>query len=47
MGGCPYFGSRSGLEHADIIVAPYASVLNRVNREAIGLYLRNTVVIID
>ena len=45
--GCPYFGTRYGLVNADIIVAPYASVLNKVKREAIGLFLENMVIIVD
>lgn len=45
--GCPYYGSRSALTGAEVIVAPYASILNKSVREGVGVSLENVILIID
>lgn len=47
MRSCPYFGTRSALADADIILAPYSSILNKHNRHSIGISLDSCYVIID
>lgn len=44
---CPYFGTRAGIPHADVILAPYTLILNERNRESIGMDLTNSILIID
>jgi len=44
---CPYYGSRSMIATADLVVLPYQSLLSKSSREALGLNLRDNVVIID
>ncbi|CAG9326579.1 unnamed protein product [Blepharisma stoltei] len=45
--GCPYYGTRSSLNSAEVIVAPYASILNKQVREGIGICLDNVILIVD
>ena len=45
--GCPYFATRASVKNADFILAPYASVLKKHNRHAIGIDLAECFVIID
>ncbi|XP_021298743.1 ATP-dependent DNA helicase DDX11 isoform X2 [Herrania umbratica] len=47
IGTCPYYGSRSMITPADLVVLPYQSLLSKSSREALGLNLKNNVVIID
>jgi len=47
LNACPYFGSRGAMNEAEVIIAPYSSVLNERTRENIGLDLENTCVVID
>ncbi|GJM94904.1 hypothetical protein PR202_ga11588 [Eleusine coracana subsp. coracana] len=47
IGTCPYYGSRSLVRSADLIVLPYQSLLLKSARESLGINLRNSVVIID
>ncbi|KAK3140457.1 hypothetical protein QOZ80_5AG0401340 [Eleusine coracana subsp. coracana] len=47
IGTCPYYGSRSLVRSADLIVLPYQSLLLKSARESLGVNLRNSVVIID
>lgn len=47
MKTCPYYGSRSMVPAADLIVLPYQSLLSKSSRESLGLNLKNSVVIID
>ncbi|XP_041015216.1 ATP-dependent DNA helicase DDX11 [Juglans microcarpa x Juglans regia] len=47
MGTCPYYGSRSMLPAADLVVLPYQSLLSKSSRESLGLKLKNNIVIID
>ncbi|KAI9107909.1 hypothetical protein K1719_021245 [Acacia pycnantha] len=47
LGTCPYYGSRSMVLSADLVVLPYQSLLSKSSREALGLNLKSNVVIID
>ncbi|KAI7752029.1 hypothetical protein M8C21_009210, partial [Ambrosia artemisiifolia] len=47
LGTCPYYGSRSMVSAADLVVLPYQSLLSKSSRESLGLSLKNSVVIID
>ncbi|OMO66742.1 Helicase-like, DEXD box c2 type [Corchorus olitorius] len=47
IGTCPYYGSRSMITTADLLVLPYQSLLSKSSREALGLNLKDSVVIID
>lgn len=47
MKTCPYYGSRSMVPAADLIVLPYQSLLSKSSRESLGLNLKNSIVIID
>ncbi|XVE88898.1 hypothetical protein DITRI_Ditri19aG0105800 [Diplodiscus trichospermus] len=47
IGTCPYYGSRSMITTADLVVLPYQSLLSKSSREALGLNLKDNVVIID
>ncbi|XP_068651772.1 uncharacterized protein [Aristolochia californica] len=47
IGTCPYYGSRSMVPAASLVVLPYQSLLLKSSRESLGLNLKNSVVIID
>ncbi|KAL5538021.1 hypothetical protein UlMin_045348 [Ulmus minor] len=47
MKTCPYYGSRSMIPAADLVVLPYQSLLSKSSRESLGLNLKNNIVIID
>lgn len=47
IGTCPYYGSRSMIPIADLVILPYQSLLSKSSRESLGLNLKNSVVIID
>lgn len=47
MGTCPYYGSRSIIPAAGLVVLPYQSLLSKSSRESLGLNLKNNIVIID
>ncbi|KAH7547286.1 hypothetical protein FEM48_Zijuj01G0293600 [Ziziphus jujuba var. spinosa] len=47
MNTCPYYGSRSMVPSADLVVLPYQSLLSKSSRESLGLNLKNNIVIID
>ncbi|CAK9174607.1 unnamed protein product [Ilex paraguariensis] len=44
---CPYYGSRSMVPTADLVVLPYQSLLSKSSRESLGLDLKNNIIIID
>lgn len=44
---CPYYATRNSIGAAEVILAPYTSVLNSRNRESVGLDLTDCVLIID
>lgn len=47
LNGCPYYASRHAVEDAQIIIVPYNTILHRSTREACGINLKGSVVIID
>ncbi|KAK7294199.1 hypothetical protein RJT34_17085 [Clitoria ternatea] len=47
MGTCPYYGSRSMVRRADLVVLPYQSLFSKSSREALGLTLKSNIIIID
>ncbi|GAB2293540.1 hypothetical protein Dimus_027747 [Dionaea muscipula] len=47
LGTCPYYGSRSLVPSAELVVLPYQSLLSKSSRESLGLDLKGSVVIID
>lgn len=47
MGACPYYGSRSLVQGADLVVLPYQSLLSKSSRETLGLNLKSNIIIID
>ncbi|KAL1810863.1 hypothetical protein ACET3Z_020928 [Daucus carota] len=47
LGACPYYGSRSMVPGADLVILPYQSLLSKSSRESLGLDLKNNIVIID
>ncbi|KAI8001730.1 ATP-dependent DNA helicase CHL1 [Camellia lanceoleosa] len=47
IGTCPYYGSRSEVPAADLVVIPYQSLITKSSRESLGLNLKNNIVIID
>jgi len=44
---CPYYASRSAVKLCEMVVLPYNSLLHAPTRKAIGLNLKNSVIIID
>ena len=44
---CAYYASRKAMLEADLITLPYNSLLHRGTREALGIVLENSVVVID
>lgn len=47
QGLCPYYGARSLVWEADVVVAPYSCVLSHDTRVALGLDLQGAVVVFD
>lgn len=47
IGTCPYYGSRSMVPMADLVVLPYQSLISKSSRDSLGLNLKKSVVIID
>ncbi|CAG9312683.1 unnamed protein product [Blepharisma stoltei] len=45
--GCPYYGSRLAIEEAEVIIAPYLSILNKRIRNRSKINLQNSILIID
>ena len=44
---CPYYAARRALPRADLVFAPYASVLQKETRESLGIRLEGAVVVFD
>lgn len=44
---CAYYATRLSIPAADVVAVPYATLLSKENREAVGLALKNACVIID
>ncbi|KAJ9210084.1 hypothetical protein DTO166G4_8345 [Paecilomyces variotii] len=47
VGICPYYASRSVIKQSEIVTLPYPLLLQRSARDALGLSVKNHVVIID
>ncbi|XP_075236067.1 ATP-dependent DNA helicase DDX11 [Lycorma delicatula] len=47
LNACPYYGTRSAVEDAQVVVVPYNILLHKSTREACGLSVKNSIVIID
>ncbi|EUC46616.1 hypothetical protein COCMIDRAFT_35728 [Bipolaris oryzae ATCC 44560] len=47
LGVCPYYASRPAIKYCEIVTLPYPLLLQRTAREALGLSLKDHVVIID
>ncbi|CAI9630949.1 unnamed protein product [Alternaria burnsii] len=47
LGVCPYYASRPATKYCEIVTLPYPLLLQRTAREALGLSLKNHIVIID
>ena len=45
--GCPYYASRKALPYAQLICLPYNLMLSRESRSALGVCLKNNIVIFD
>lgn len=44
---CPYFGSRKAIPQAELVTLPYNLLLQKSAREALGINLKDQIVIID
>eukprot|EP00898_Chlorokybus_atmophyticus_P007253 jgi/Chlat1/7529/Chrsp62S07037 len=44
---CPYYATRAALPNAELVVVPYASIISKPAREALGAELKDSVVVID
>lgn len=47
MGVCPYYASRAGIDSSEILTLPYSLLLQKSAREALGVSVKDHVVIID
>ncbi|CAE7789979.1 CHL1 [Symbiodinium sp. CCMP2592] len=46
-GGCPYYGSRGAVSEADVVLVPYASLVNSEMRSKLGIRVEGNVLIFD
>ncbi|KAL1736853.1 helicase C-terminal domain-containing protein [Schizophyllum commune] len=46
-GICPYFGSRKAIDQAEIVTLPYNLLFQKSAREALGIDLKDQIVVID
>jgi len=46
-GGCPYFGSRQAAREADVLLVPYASLVNKEMRTKLGIRTQGNILIFD
>jgi len=44
---CPYYAARAAVEDAQVVTLPYNTLLHAPTREAVGIDLRNSAVIVD
>lgn len=44
---CPYFASRKAISQAELVTLPYNLLLQKSAREALGIDLKDQIVIID
>lgn len=47
IGVCPYYASRETVKRSEVVTLPYPLLLQRSSREALGLSLKDHIVIID
>ncbi len=47
MSACPYYASRAAVEDAQLVVLPYNTLLHAPTREAVGIRLKGSVVVVD
>ncbi|KAL9613758.1 MAG: hypothetical protein Q9167_001703 [Letrouitia subvulpina] len=47
IGICPYYSARASIKPSELVTLPYPLLLQRSAREALGISLKNNVVIID
>ena len=47
LGICPYYASRPATKYCEIVTLPYPLLLQKSTREALGLSLKNHIIIID
>jgi len=46
-GGCPYYGSRQAAREADVLLVPYASLVNAETRRKLGIRVEANILIFD
>merc|ERR1719386_551418 len=46
-GGCPYYGSRNAAREADVLLVPYASLVNPEMRRKLRISISGNVLIFD
>lgn len=46
-GACPYYASRAAVSTAQVVIVPYNTLLHKSTRQACGLEIENSVIIID
>eukprot|EP00892_Ulva_mutabilis_P012133 jgi/Ulvmu1/9292/UM050_0041.1 len=44
---CPYYAARSAVPYADFVVVPYNCLIHKATREALGLRLQGSIVVVD
>ena len=44
---CPYFATREAVKHADVLLVPYPTLVNKKTRESLGINITGNVVVID
>ncbi|EGD76290.1 hypothetical protein PTSG_00993 [Salpingoeca rosetta] len=47
LGACAYYASRQAVEFAELVLLPYNMLLHKPTREAVGLDLKDNIVIVD
>ncbi|KAJ3659284.1 hypothetical protein Zmor_010980 [Zophobas morio] len=47
LNACPYYSSRLAAEDAEVVLVPYNTILHKATREANGIDLKGSVIIID
>ncbi|QIW99732.1 hypothetical protein AMS68_005250 [Peltaster fructicola] len=47
LGVCPYYASRSAIGPAEVVTLPYPLLLQKASRDALGISIKDSVVVID
>eukprot|EP00375_Theileria_parva_P000099 XP_762768.1 DNA helicase [Theileria parva strain Muguga] len=47
LGNCPYYSNLTTIPNADIVLAPYVTVINESLRESLGLRIKDNILIFD